>query len=146
MFSDLNSTTVSNSIDFFPFPKVPGVITPLRQVIALSFFVVPEHTKSYVGDMAVTSLLPLHFGCVVSGRRLLLLLHSINRDCPLKAATCQNRHLSQLPTISVAALAIVRPFSGKMLPRRCQHAAETQLNLQCCHGIYIGKKGHKEDP
>jgi hypothetical protein len=38
-----------------------GVITPLRWVIALSFFVVPEHTESYVGDITVTSPLPLHF-------------------------------------------------------------------------------------
>ncbi len=37
------STTVSNSIDFFPFPKIWGVITPLRGVSALSFFVVPEY-------------------------------------------------------------------------------------------------------
>ncbi len=40
----ISITTVSNSIDFFPFLKVTGVITPLRRVIALSFFVVPEHT------------------------------------------------------------------------------------------------------
>jgi hypothetical protein len=32
-------TTVSNSIDFLPFPKIPGVITPLRRVIALSFLI-----------------------------------------------------------------------------------------------------------
>jgi hypothetical protein len=28
----------------FSFSKIPGVITPMRGVIALSFFVVPEHT------------------------------------------------------------------------------------------------------
>jgi hypothetical protein len=137
----LGATTVSNSIDFFPFPKIPGVTTPLRRVIALSFCCC---TRTYVElqrghNCHLPAALP--FGCINSGHRLLLPLHSINCDCPIKAAT---RHsCCQSPSLP---LAIVRPFAAETLPRCRQHAAEMLLNLQRCHGIYIEKKGHEEDP